>query len=89
MVLPLPPRPPKRKGHSRHALAALRANGDVRGWFGLVQKGRPKSTIKLSTDSNDASSTVSSLTAPSTDASTVTAMAAAMEVTPIVPQAFH
>ena len=84
MTLPLPPRPPKRTGHSRHAMAAMRANGDVRGWFGLVQKGRPKSTIKLSPSDDD--STVSSLTAASsvsTDASTATtvaAMAAAMDV---------
>ena len=56
--------------HTRKALVNLRATGDVRGWFGLVQKGRPKqstATIKLSRNpgsnpGNDAS-TVSDLTA--------------------------
>ena len=32
--------------HTRKALVTLRESGDVRGWFGLVQKGRPKTTIK-------------------------------------------
>ena len=92
MVLPLPPRPPKQpQRHTRQALATLRANGDVRGWFGLVKRGRPTKPIEL-----DDSSVVSDLTAPSTDTgvvtaasrttvgSTVAAMAAAEDIRPLI-----
>ena len=42
MVLPaLLPHASKPLRHTRKALVTLKQAGDVRGWFGLVQKGRP------------------------------------------------
>ena len=46
MVLPALKPVSKHLKHTRNALVTLRQAGDVRGWFGLVQKGRPKSTPK-------------------------------------------
>ena len=44
MVLPdLKPVATKHLRHTHKALGTLKQAGDVRGWFGLVQKGRPKS----------------------------------------------
>ena len=41
MTLPALPRASKHLRHTRKALVTLKQAGDVRGWFGLVQKGRP------------------------------------------------
>ena len=79
MVPPLPPRPPKKpQRHNWQVLSAFRANGDVRGWFGLVQKGRPKKAPTTESTINDDASTVSDLTAStgSTGTTTLTATVA-------------